>query len=63
MMEREVKMTEMAVREKVDISKIQADAGIKKYQTDVGIKQFYEELAEKRRNGSEANYGLEAEPA
>lgn len=59
MMEREVKLMQLAVQEKVDLTKIREDNQIKKYNTDWSIRQFYEEMALKQKQGETANYGLD----
>lgn len=58
---REVELTKTAADSQVKLEDIRQKAGIEKYKTDWNIKAFYEELAEKRREGQTANYGLEAE--
>jgi hypothetical protein len=57
---REVELTKAAANSQVSMEKIRSDHGISKYKTDWSIKAFYTELAEKRREGEKANYGLEA---
>lgn len=59
MMEREVKLTQIAVQERVDIGKIQSDAGIAKYNADWDRERFYKEIGIKNQRGDTANYGLD----
>jgi hypothetical protein len=60
MINREVELIKGAATAEFNFEKLRSETGLKKYETDWNIKAFYEELAEKRREGDTANYGLEA---
>ncbi len=61
LIEREVKLTQLAVQERVDIAKIQKNNNIERAKLDWNVRAYYEELKLKKEDGETANYGLEAE--